>query len=257
MSYLGSLLKLTLREFFVIRDAGQLLFHSKFTNTAYKDPFMTSGLIAAIFQFAQQVEHDTIDFIRMRQVSFSFRKSVGLIFVLTMESQTNPVHFESIMVEIETQFTKSFPEARLDDVIELNTYQHFTDILHPMLKPVAARAEFLSEIMWVLGIQEEKLSEWSNEDLSQSVARKILSIRFEELRLAREEGIEQTLEVIQELLQTLGLLSQINYAQEKLTIDCTACDLCHKHEEGCFCSGFIYEILSQLDLDDYDMEIKP
>ena len=252
---------LPLREFFVIREQGQLLFHTRFANQSLNklenstDPLMTSGLIAAIFQFAQTIEHDTIDFIRMRQASFSFHKSKELIFVLSMDFETNPIHFETIMAEIERIFINSFPDANFDSIIELKDYQGFGDTLHTLLKPIQARAELIADVMWIIGVPEEKLVEWSLEELAQAVARKFLSQQIDELRRASQEGIEYVLDIAQGILHDIGLGVQF-ILEKQIIVNCNQCQLCYQHEEECFCRDFIEEFLGNIDLFDHEIVLK-
>lgn len=243
---------LTLKEFFIIRETGQMLFHHRFRTISPQngDPLLTSGLLAAIFQFAQQVEQDLIDFIRMRRVSFIFRKSSGLIFVLSMSSDTNPVHFEEVMHGIEKQFFLLFPEAAFDPSSKLDTYEGFRSFLSDYLKPVEKRAILLSEVMFVLGVKEELLVEWSLEEIGSAVANKVFSVSFDEIQLAQEKSVSQLLEVAETILGDLGINIQPIVLNEgtntiQIQLNHSQCQLYRSGSEDCFCRGFLDEFLGK------------
>lgn len=229
-----------------------MLFHHRFTPISPQtgDPLLTSGLLAAIFQFAQQVELDMIDFIRMRRVSFIFRKSSGLIFVLSMSSETNPVHFEEVMHGIEKQFFFLFPEAAFDPSAKLDTYEGFRSFLSEYLKPVEKRAILLSEVMFILGVKEELLAEWSLEEIGSAVANKIFSVSFDAIRLAKEKSISQLLEVAETILGDLGINIQAIVLNEgtntiQIQLNHSQCQLYRSDSEDCFCRGFLDEFLGK------------
>ncbi|MFX0092301.1 MAG: hypothetical protein ACFFBD_11110 [Candidatus Hodarchaeota archaeon] len=238
-----------LKEFFIIRETGHMLFHHQFAETTSNgDPVLTSGLIAAIFQFAQQVEQDMIDFIRMRRVSFIFRKTLGLIFVLSMDSETNPIHFEAVMYKIEKHFFRLFPEAKFDPSAILEVYEDFRNFLSNYLKPVEKRAEVLGEVMLIIGVREDELVERSLEEVGSAVARKLLSARMDEIQLAEERGFVQILEVVEGVFSDLGINSQpaiVNGSADiiQIQLHCKECQLCQLEDNESFCRGFLEEIL--------------
>ncbi len=235
---------MAIREFFIIHESGQLLLHHSFTFERVKnDPTLTSGLIAAIFNFAQNVEGDVIDFIRMKHVSFIFHRSKSLIYVLSMDSSTNPVHFEHVMQEIEQEFVKQYPQAHIDFFVEPEEYKPFIPILEQLLRPAENKSELLREVKWILGVEEEKLAEWPLEEIGKSCAQKLIFLQMDRIRGLYQQSPDSLVDIATDLLQRLGLSVEIESSNEEFNVTCNLCQ--KKRRNQCFCRAFLEEFSDQ------------
>ena len=92
-----------IREFFVIRDSGALLFHRQYRDTD-TDVDLRAGLISALYSFVVTVENDSIDYIRMKKFSILFNKKENYIFCLFLDSRVHPVLGEGELAILQQRF---------------------------------------------------------------------------------------------------------------------------------------------------------
>ncbi len=236
---------MTLKELFILKDSGLLLFHHRFSGEEEKDPTLTSGLLAAVFHFAQQVEQDTIDFIRMRKVAFIFRRSKGLLFVISLDSQVNPLLFEEALPIIEHKFLRQFPDATLDHLPNMAEYDPFREELTSFLKPLEMKARLVNETAWMLGIREEQLIEWTLEDIALAVMHKVLITRGEILQKRLHAGTDEIKDVAEEIIHGLGLPARFLkiYPPSDVQVSCGKHRPCKNNPRDCFCRSVFLSIL--------------
>ncbi len=240
---------MALKEVFILKDSGLLLFHHRFSGEDQKDPSLTSGLLAAVFHFAQQVEQDTIDFIRMRKVAFIFRRSRGLLFVISLDAQVNPLLFENALPTMEQKFLTMFPHAILDHLPNIADYDPFREEITAFLKPLEMKARLISEVAWMLGIREEHLMEWPLEDIARAVIRKILTTRGEILQKYLLNNPENLKEIAEEIINGLGLPAQFQKdpTSNELKVTCGSHRPCKENiQKDCFCRGIYQAITEEL-----------
>ncbi len=234
-----------LKELFVIKDSGLLLFHHRFSGRNEKDPTLTSGLLAAVFHFAQQVEQDTIDFIRMRKVSFIFRRSKGLLFVMSLDTQINPLLFEETLPVIERKFLQRFPEATSDNLPNMADYDPFREEITSFLKPVEMKARLVNEAAWMLGIREEQLMEWSLEDIALAIMHKLLTTKGDLLQEQLNANSDDVKDVAEDIIHGMGLPARFLkiYPPEYVQVSCGQYRPCKNNPSDCFCRSVFLSML--------------
>lgn len=126
-----------IREFLCVLEHGLMLFHVGHSQQeGNPDQFLRSSLISALYSFANQVENDTIDALRMGKVTLMFKKQRELIFILVLDSSIYPIWCEEALTALLKEFFQRFPEVQWEQetVLDLQTFDSFKIVVAQRLQ---------------------------------------------------------------------------------------------------------------------------
>ncbi|MCK4849356.1 MAG: hypothetical protein KAT16_10035, partial [Candidatus Heimdallarchaeota archaeon] len=160
-----------IRECLIIHESGTILFHRKYQTGNSTDIILRSGLISALYNYATEVEADSIDILQMSKVSLFFKKrEQPLLFVFFIESGVNPLICEEEINYLIERFFKDFPEVIWKrEIVDLSNFYSFDEVADDILLTLGKKVDLLVFLIEDGLLTEE---EYLQEDLP-SLGRKV------------------------------------------------------------------------------------
>jgi hypothetical protein len=202
-------------------------------------------LISALYSFANQVEDDTIDALRMGKVTLMFKKQRELIFILVMNSSIDPTWCEESLTALLKEFFQRFPEIQWEQetVLDLQTFDSFKIVVARHLQTLNKRVTLLKLLLDERLIKQDEYPQHGFECLGAIVAGRLLQKHQYKLVEAIKEQIP-TLPIVDKLLDWLEG-SHVARMNSTYVLDCCTCALCHEKTD-CFFESFLETFLSPL-----------
>lgn len=235
------------REVLVVHEYGTVIFHRRYSKSS-QDIVLKSGLISALYNFAQEVEGDAIDVIRMEKVSMLFKKRDLLIFVLFFESTVNPGWCKREINLLANRFFQAFPEVLWNtEIVDLTMFMTFKAEADRVLGKLERKLELILYLIEEALITEEEFQEQNLHVLGQIVGTRLMDKTHNQFASVLGQGKEFIFAQVDLLLDLLSA-SHIERHGSEYTLDCSRCFLC-EDQQDCFFSGVLGKFLVKLNLD--------
>ncbi|MFW9779597.1 MAG: hypothetical protein ACFFE8_12135 [Candidatus Heimdallarchaeota archaeon] len=238
---------MVVREFLVVHEYGTVIFHQRYSKSS-QDIVLRSGLISALYNFAQEVERDSIDVLRMEKVSLLFKKRDLLIFVLFFDSTVNPEWCKQEIDILANNFFMAFPDVLWStEIVNLSRFKSFDMDSDRILTALNRKLELILYLIEEGLITEEEYEESNFHTLGQIVGTRLLDRFHNQFSYVLGQGSELIFSQIDLLLDLLNA-THVQRHGSKYTFDCAHCFLCEDRQD-CFFSGVMSQIRKILNLD--------
>lgn len=235
------------REVLVVHEYGTVIFHRRYSKSS-QDIVLKSGLISALYNFAQEVEGDAIDVIRMEKVSMLFKKRDLLIFVLFFESTVNPGWCKREINLLANRFFQDFPEVLWNtEIVDLTMFMTFKAEADRVLTALNNKLELILYLIEEGLLTEEEFQEQNFHVLGQMVGTRLMDKAHNQFTYVLRQGKEFVFAQVDLILDLLSA-SHIERNGWRYTLDCNRCFLC-KDQNDCFFTGVLGQFLAKLNLD--------
>lgn len=238
-----------IREFLCVHEHGTVIYHKSYPLEDHKTELLMlrSGLISALYNFANEVEEDTLESLNMQKIKLIFKKSLQLIFIIFVDTRIDSSWCQDEIDLLIERFFKQFPEFKFQsNIIEISQFEAFNDTLDEVVDSLNKKLEFITLLIDEELITEEEFKELDLSSLGSLVGSRIVQKNQSLLAYALNEGNEIFIDQILDILEQLKG-DHIVIEGRDVKIDCNKCFLCPLGTYDCFYETLLQVLIEPLD----------